>query len=32
VQQGVSTYERELARAWWLRPFLPLVSRAAERL
>ncbi len=32
VQQGASGYDRELALAWWLRPFLPLVRRAAQRL
>jgi len=28
VQQGVTGYDDELRRAWWLRPFLPLVGRA----
>lgn len=30
VQQGVTGYDDELARAWWLRPALPLVNRAAH--
>lgn len=30
VQQGASGYDDELARAWWLGPFLPLVSRAGS--
>ncbi len=29
IQQGASSYDRELRRAFWLRPFLPLVDRAA---
>jgi len=29
VQLGVTGYDDELARAWWLRPFLPLVHHAA---
>lgn len=32
VQQGASGYDRELERAWWLRPFLPWVRRAAQHL
>jgi len=31
VQQGVTGYDDELARAWWLRPMLPLVNRASLR-
>jgi geranylgeranyl reductase family protein len=30
VQQGASSYDEELARAWWLRPIAPLVLRAAR--
>ncbi len=30
VQQGVTGYDDELARAWWLRPVLPLVNRAGS--
>ncbi|HLZ72560.1 MAG TPA: geranylgeranyl reductase family protein [Dehalococcoidia bacterium] len=29
IQQGASSYDRELRRAFWLRPFLSLVDRAA---
>lgn len=29
IQQGASSYARELRRAFWLRPLLPLVDRAA---
>ena len=30
IQQGRSSYDRELAQAWWLRPVAPLVLRAAR--
>jgi geranylgeranyl reductase family protein len=30
VQQGASSYDEELARAWWLRPVAPLALRAAR--
>jgi geranylgeranyl reductase family protein len=30
VQQGVSGYDDELHRAWWIRPLVPVVLRAAR--
>jgi geranylgeranyl reductase family protein len=30
IQQGRSSYDQELRRAWWLRPLAPLVLRAAR--